>query len=166
MLPGEFIRKLQQCNRNLRIFPSRNPEEQASGLYKDDCGLWTHLCGVDNFDVPENGVVDYVGHIIKRGWRATLGILIGKRLVDRDVAGHIFGTRFGPDRVKRPRLIGKKKVDLSKEIAKESESYKNNHGGDKDAIAMDSNLMGDFAHEIQKETPVKKPSLKDIRNGR
>lgn len=165
MIPGEFIRKLQRCNRNIRIVSHTNLE-RPTGLYVLNGIELIHKCGIDNHNIPEVGVSDLVGHIIKRGWRTTIDILIGMRIIKRPIAEQVFNTHFGRMYAKKPRVIGKKPLDLAKAIAQESADYKAKYGGKPEAIAMKPDLLGDFAHEIRKQDPVKKPNFEDIKNGK
>lgn len=159
MMPGTLERNLRKCNRNLRILPSADLHRLPSGIFIPEKGELKHICGVDNIDIPEHGVEDWEGHIIKRGWRMLVEILIANKYIKKNDAERVFNTRFNR-KFKPSRKIGKKPVNLEQEIQKEMSPTK--AGG----VEIDPDLLGDFAHEIRKIDPIEKPKLEDIYNGR
>lgn len=161
MLPGTFYRNLQKCNKNIRIYPSETLDT-PSGLYVIRKGELHHVCGVDNRDIPERHYSDFIGHIIKRGWRVTMQILIAKRHIRQKDAERVFGTRFSKDTSQPTIILGKKKNDLTEEIQKESNAEKVLHGGKEDGLTLQKDMMMDFAKEVEKEEPMKDKSMEKI----
>ena len=161
MLPGLFYRKLKKCNKDLKIYASRTLDT-PSGLYVEKYGERKHICGVDNKDIPERHFSDQIGHVIKRGWRVTLQILINKHLIRQLDAEKIFDTKFGPGTEKKSTVVGEIKKDLIKEIEKESALEKSLVGGKEEAVILKSDMVMDFAKEIDKEQPIKDKSVEQI----
>lgn len=161
MLPGLFYRKLKQGNKNFRIYPNDNLDK-PSGLYLIDKGELRHVCGVDNRDIPERHYSDFIGHVIKRGWRVTVQILINKSHLNREDAERLFDTRFTPGSAKPTIVLGSAVRDLVQEVQKESALEKNRVGGKEEAITLKSDMVMDFAKEMEKEDPVQDKSVEQI----
>lgn len=155
MLPGLFERKLRQCNYALKIVPSPDLHNRPSGLYIiKNCEL-EHLCGVDNIEVPEGEYVDCVGHIIKRGWRKAVQIVITQGHISTEKAEKVFKTKFGQQYLKKPILVGsKEKVDIGAEITKQSMENSNLLGNPRGNTLLKKDQLMDFAREMKKEIGV------------
>lgn len=82
MLSGDFQRKLQKLNKNLRIFSTDNKSRTAN-IYHVVRGEYQPICGVDKNYLGERTVKGERGVILHGGWRRALKILIGQGFIDR-----------------------------------------------------------------------------------
>lgn len=91
MNAGEFARKLQKCNRNLRVWhPARRDVPSCVVLLVGN--EYETMCGFDKNDVPEFTITEPItGRIVKSGWRRTLNILVAKKALDQRTVKRVFG---------------------------------------------------------------------------
>lgn len=153
MLPGLFENRLRQCNHALKVIPSLDLYNRPSGLYViKNCEL-VHICGVDNIDIPEREYVDRVGHIIKRGWRKAVQIVITQGHITIAKAEKAFKTRFGEKYLKRAILVKTKEdIDIGEEITKQSTINSNLYGSKHGNTVLKKDQLVDFAKALQKES--------------
>ena len=164
MLPGLFEHKLRQCNHVIKIIPSPDLHNRPSGLYViKNCEL-VHVCGVDNIDIPEREYADNAGHIIKRGWRKSVQILITQGHVKTDRANRIFRTKFGEQYLRKPILVyTKEKVDIGVEVTKQSALNSDLYSNPRGNTLLKKDQLVDFSKALQKESGRSDEEDKEIR---
>jgi len=101
MLAGDFERKLQKLNKDLKIFCG-NDDSKPAGIFHVVNGEYTEICGIDKGYVSEYSFVRSDGIIIRSGWRRALKILLGKGLISRYKAERIFNTYLGYSQKRKP----------------------------------------------------------------
>jgi hypothetical protein len=79
-LSGEFERLLRRLNPDLHVYCGDSYNRPA-GLFLVKDGQIQELGGVDKNMVPDQTIVGASGMIVKKGWRATIKMLLGMRLV-------------------------------------------------------------------------------------
>lgn len=97
MLAGEFNRKLKKLNPRLDIYFGHDANRPATVYYKvweTDRIDYVQVCACDKSYVPEFTKLDETNHIVKRGWRKVIEILIARKLVKRAAAERVFGASF------------------------------------------------------------------------
>jgi hypothetical protein len=92
MLSGTFAQKLRKLNKDVRIFCGDDSRRAAGLFIVLPDGEYQEICGVDKNQVPEWAIYDEKGRFIKAGWRRTLKVLIGKKLIDRKKAEKLFNA--------------------------------------------------------------------------
>lgn len=92
MLSGTFAQKLRKLNKDVRIFCGDDSNRAAGLFIVLPDGEYQEVCGVDKNQVPEWTVYDEGGRIVKAGWRRTLKVLIGRKLIDRKKAEKLFSA--------------------------------------------------------------------------
>lgn len=163
MLPGEFERKLKKCNSNIKIIPPPDLHTRPAGMYLVNKDGLEHLGGTDCLELPDREYVDSVGHIIKRGWRKTVEILIRQGVIKKGIAEKVFCARLGIGYLKPPIEIKSKETkDIRAEVTKQSLENSALYGNPRGNILLKKDQIMDFAYEMQKElsTDEKKEDLK------
>lgn len=152
MIPGDFERKLRQCNSCLKIIPPPDLHTRPAGLYFTAPKELIQICGVDTVIIPEREFVDSVGRIIKRGWRKVVQILIDKGYVKKSIAERVYQTRFGLETLRPPTVIQlKDEIDIAKEVTIQSAQNSDLYGNPNDNIVLKRDQLADFTKAIQKE---------------
>ena len=90
MIPGDFARKLQKLNKNLRIYCG-NDDTKPATLFHLENGEFTSICSVDKNFVPRYSIADETNKILKSGWQRTLRVLIHKGFTTKKEAENVFG---------------------------------------------------------------------------
>lgn len=153
LLSGEFLRKLQKCNPQFRVFCHSN-SSRAAGLWKTSDvknGDVDIVCGIDKNFVPEHLYYDEEQHIVKRGWRKILDILIKKKHIRRDVAERVFETTLTPDRQLAFPTYSEIKDGLHTQIDKLSQYHKDHDSVREENIGLSLDEIVEISKEIHKE---------------
>lgn len=79
LTPGDFLRMLKKLNRRMGVFCELDNERPAQLFFIDQQGEYQEICAIPKNYVPEYSIMDG-DHIIKRGWRAILGVVLGRKL--------------------------------------------------------------------------------------
>jgi hypothetical protein len=148
MLSGEFERKLQKLNKNLRVCCGDNPNRPA-GLYYIQCGEYIQVCGVDKNWVGENIEYDYKGHIIKSGWKRVLKILASRKLIDKQYANRVFNTDLSVKIMSNTEIICDPILNMIQQA--KIRGYHVEDGEVKPVYGQDD--MADIGKEIRKSRP-------------
>ncbi len=152
LLAGDFLRKLQKCNPRFQVFC--HDSNRAAGLYRDDAvkdGQVDNIMGIDKNFVPEHLYYDEGQHIVKRGWRKTLDILIKKKHIRRGVAEKVFGTTLTVDQQMAFPIYTEIKEDLHTQIDKLSRYNKDHKSGREENVVLASDEIVEIGKEIHKE---------------
>lgn len=156
LLSGEFIRKLQKCNPSFRVF-CHGKSTRAAGLWKTDDVLGDDvdiICGIDKNFVPEHLYYDEGQHIVKRGWRKTLDILIKMKHIRRGIAERVFETHLSTERTLAFPTYTEIKDDLHTQIDKLSRYNKDHKSGREENVVLSSDEIVGISEEIHKEMEV------------
>lgn len=109
MLAGDFERKLQKLNKDLKIFCG-NDDSKPAGIFHVIRGEYTQICGIDKNYLTEYPIYREDGAIIRSGWRRALKILLDKGLISRSKAERIFNTYLGYSQKRKPIPIKKNTI--------------------------------------------------------